>query len=248
VARETVDRYLDSWLVASRDAPAAGGRFPLVLVAQGNRQSAAAQAVLSEYLASHGFIVATTASPTIATPMTSEDQVGAFAQRQAMELSRAAGAVTRNFPGADASRIGLVGHSFGARAALLLAMQDARVSALVSLDGGIGTATGMTSLRREPSFRPKRMRAPILHLYEELDSFMKPDFTLFGELPVRIRTERVGGLRHVHFSTMGFGAAAFKELAAASGAGAEVAAGVRLMGERTVEFLSSLLADSPNRR
>jgi pimeloyl-ACP methyl ester carboxylesterase len=50
-------------------------------------------------------------------------------------------------------RMGVVGHSFGARAALLLAMLDPQVAAVVSLDGGIGTASGRASLEALPIYR-----------------------------------------------------------------------------------------------
>ena len=41
-----------------RDATPLQRAFPLVLIAQGNRQDAPDQAVLSEFLASHGYVVA----------------------------------------------------------------------------------------------------------------------------------------------------------------------------------------------
>jgi pimeloyl-ACP methyl ester carboxylesterase len=76
----------------------------------------------------------------------------------------------------------VVAHSFGARAALLLAMLDPQVAAVVSLDGGIGTATGRASLEALPFYRAAAVRAPILHFYEELDEFMAPDFGLLHSL------------------------------------------------------------------
>ena len=60
-------------------------------------------------------------------------------------------------------RIGVVAHSFGARGALLLSMRDPRVAALVSLDGGIGTATGRASFEVLPSYHAGAATAPILH-------------------------------------------------------------------------------------
>ena len=57
-----VFRWLAEPVYARAGASAAAGAFPLVLVAQGNGQSASDQAILSEFLASHGFVVCTTPS------------------------------------------------------------------------------------------------------------------------------------------------------------------------------------------
>jgi pimeloyl-ACP methyl ester carboxylesterase len=43
----------------------------------------------------------------------------------------------------DGTRVFVLAHSFGARAALLFAMHDPSVAGLVSLDGGIGTAQSL---------------------------------------------------------------------------------------------------------
>jgi dienelactone hydrolase len=233
-----VDRYLAANLFASRDAVAAAGRFPLVLVAQGNQEGPAAQAVLSEYLASLGFVIATTPSPMLREPMSSEEQVGLYAERQSWELAGAASVVAKVMTQVDAERIGLVGHSFGARAALLLAMRDERVRALVSLDGGIGTGTGLESFKRAPSFDQSRARAPVLHLYEDIDPLMPPDFRFLKSLPGPVTVERVSGLHHVHFATLGFAAAVFPELASASHAPDGVREGIRTVAHRTAEFLN----------
>lgn len=199
--------YLDSPLHARLNAPRASGRFPLVLVGQGNGQGPLDQAVLAEFLASRGFVVATTPSPAIRSPMRSADDVGPLAQRQAEELRRAARLLDEQGV-ADVSRSAAVGHSFGARAALLLAMQERQIKALASLDGGIGTAQAIESFRRAPWFDSHRARVPILHFYETADPFMAPDFTLLRGLPsAELTLREVHGLHHVHFTTLGFGAA-----------------------------------------
>ena len=192
-------------MFAVRDARPVRGRYPVVLIAQGNQQDAAAQAVLAEYLASSGFIVATTPSPMIATPMTGTDEVATFAEKQADDLDRALEAV-RGVRGAATTELAVIGHSFGARAALLFAMRRGhRLAALVSLDGGIGTATAVDVFRSARSFDPAADLPPILHLYEENDEFMKPDFALLRSLrPQELVLEKKDGLRHAHFTTRGF--------------------------------------------
>ena len=233
---ETINTYLGAVMLATRNAPRAQRRFPLVLVGQGNEQSAADQAVLCEFLAAHGYVVAATPSPMRRTPMTSADEIGQFAELQAAELARAIPIVVDELH-ADASRIGVVGHSFGARAVLLLAMRDERVRAIVSLDGGIGTALGAESMKSAPSYKAG-LAPPLLHLYEANDAFMQLDFSfLRGVGAASLHTERIDGLHHVHFSTLGFAAAALPELAALTGGGPGLAKEVVYLAVRTLRFL-----------
>jgi len=239
ISSVTIDSLFDSRLFASSGRSPIDRLFPLVLVAQGNGGSVIDQVVLCEYLASRGFVVVTTPSPMRETPLEREEQVGDFAQRQADDLAGAASAVASVLP-VDTTHIGIVGHSFGARAALLLAMRNPRVRALVSLDGGIGTGTAVAAFRRAPSFDDTAKLPPILHFYEELDAFMTPDFTLLEALETtELMLEPTEGMHHVHFTTYGFAAGVFPELAAATKATPETVEGIVGVTRRTAEFLGS---------
>ena len=173
-------RVLSTPMKAIANAPAAKGRFPLVLISQGNGQSAHDQAFLAEALAAHGYVAATVPSAMrISGPMKGEEEIAAKATEQAEDLSSAAGRVKTR---AELSEEGfaVVGHSFGARAALLLAMSDRSVRALVSLDGGIGAKTGRGMLERSRLFDAKAMAAPLLPLRAR--SFHGPGFQLIDSL------------------------------------------------------------------
>ena len=61
---------------------------------------------------------------------------------------------------ADTMRTGIVAHSFGARSALLFALEHA-VAAFVSLDGGIANRAGKGWLD-EAELRPQELRMPLL--------------------------------------------------------------------------------------
>ena len=211
--QDILRRYGGQRVYASAGARAVAGRFPLVLFAQGNQQRPLHQAVLAEWLASHGFVVATAASTTIRSPMKTTADVGPAAQREAEQL-KTIWQVMSSRSEVDARRVAVAGHSFGARAALLLAMREPALRALVSLDGGIGTATALESFRSAAWFSADAAVPPVLHLYETADAFMSPDFTLLESLRTReLRMRRVESLRHVHFTTLGFGAAADPPLA-----------------------------------
>lgn len=150
VEKGTIDGLLASPLFGVRSAPPVGRTFPLIVVAQGNGEDVADQVVMCEYLA-------TTPDP--------QDVVGALAEAQRGDMVRAigmAGAMLR----ADTNRIGVVGHSFGARSALLLAMRDPRIRAIVSLDGGIGTATARDAFERAATRARPHQRAASRALHE----------------------------------------------------------------------------------
>jgi len=231
VSRGVPDRVVDTWfrspLGALRDAAPSAGSFPLVLLAQGEDQKAHDQAVLAEYVASQGYVVATTQA---------EDLRGALAALAARPEIR-----TR--------RIGVIAHAFGSEGALLFASEEPRVRALVSLDGAIGSAARQQALEAGQSLRPAEMSAAILHVYQMLDSLAPPDFELLRSLTSSPRWI-VGpvALRHQHFTTLGAAVGAFPDLATATGAeegSTQVYAGV---AQITVEFLDAFVKWSGSAR
>ncbi len=238
VTGSLVERWLDQPVYARADAPAAAGTFPLVLVAQGNGQSAHHQAILSEWLASHGYVVCTTPSQVrLGTSMTSEADVLPNARAQAADL-RIAERYARAHWRVGASAPGLVGHSFGARSALVLASAGS-AAALASLDGGIGAKEArdwVDGLGLDPA----RFTTPILHVYEAGDPAITPDLTLMQRLDRSRRTiVRIDALRHVDFTSLGFGAAAIDGLTGE--APADLPAKVRAIATLVLLFLDSAM-------
>jgi dienelactone hydrolase len=200
-----VSKWLGTPARAIRDAPRARGRAPLVLIAQGNDQSVYDQALLSELLASDGYVVCTAPSPVrLQGPMTSEDDVLRYATAQAALLEETA-RVARRVLRADEQSPATVGHSFGARAALLYAERHG-ARALVSLDGGIGFAQGRDWLQGSQRERlVTRFTTPVLHIYETDERAAAPDFTLLEALSHSERLlAHVDGLRHIDFTSAGF--------------------------------------------
>jgi dienelactone hydrolase len=241
VSPPTIDSLFGCMLYAVPSPPPLDLAVPLVLIAQGNGQDVADQVVLCEYLASRGFVVAAPPSPMLHNPMEREDQAGVFAENQSAELEAAIDAVSRIIP-VDSLHIGVVGHSFGARAALLLAMRDPRIRALVSLDGGIGTSNAVGPFRQAPSFRSDAQIPPLLHFYEDLDPFMKPDFGLLKSLnTARLVLEHEDGMHHTHFTTYGFAAILFPEFAALTHATPTTAMSVVAVAQETADFLKVYL-------
>ena len=244
VSAQDVDAWLSGKVRATRDALPATGRFPLILIAQGNGQSAHDQAFLAELLASRGYVVATTPSQArIDGAMKSEDEIAGQAEAQAADLTFAARRL-RTGPGPRAGRYGIVAHSFGARSALLVAMRDSDVGAIVSLDGGIGAKAGKGQLEKARGFDLSKGSAPLLHLYEEGDRFMIPDLDFLRSLPGSRWLVRVDGMRHVHFSSTGVMAKSAPSAARATSAAAETGAAWDAAAEATVSFLDRFLRDA----
>jgi dienelactone hydrolase len=239
-----VERWLDRPMRAVREAPPLAGRRALVLVAQGNGHGAADQAILCEFLASHGFVVATSPSPTrIVGPMQSDAGIAPMAQDQALDLAAIAKAA-RERPFVDAARTALVAHSFGARSGLLFLMHH-DVAAFVSLDGGIGTKRGERELRASPLFDASRATTPIVHVYEELDGYMAPDFSLLRALD---RADRfivhAPHMHHIHFSSVNEDVDSFPALASATSADRQTARTYEEVAQLTLAFLDASLAGS----
>jgi dienelactone hydrolase len=246
LGRAVPDSVITSWLsapmLALRDAAPAGGSFPLVLIAQGNGQSAVDQSVLGEYLASWGYAVATSPSQARITGQPSDEAgVGPAALDQADDLALIRSAAGRR-AGVVAARVAVIGHSFGARSALLYAMRDSTVRGIVSLDGGVGTATARASYESTRAFRPDALHVPLLHFYEELDSWMTPDWGTLGKLVNSdVRLVKTTGLHHYHFTALGVASGRFPSIGTATGANGDTERGIAAVLELTRLFLDATL-------
>ena len=237
-----VDDWLGTPMLARAEAPSAPGRFPIVLVAQGMGGAVQDQAALAESLASYGYVVATTPSPVrLGARMESEADVPAMADEQARDLEVALAVLTPRAV-ADASRTAVIGYSFGARPALLLAGRHPDWRALVSLDGGIGSADAKGWLAPRALDRGA-LKIPVLHVYEEDDENARPDFDLLASLVHAPRTlVRVSGLRHLDFITFGLASATLPSLGAAD---AHRLAALRAVFALTRGFLDAHLFGRP---
>lgn len=129
-ARAEWRRFLSTPTACRRDAPPADGAFPLVVYHSGAGSSYEDNAVLCEYLASHGYVVVGSAFPEADGSGFGVD-AGDGSVRDIEFLIRF---VSRR-PFVDWSRIALAGHSAGAQASLrALCRPDAAADAVVLLD------------------------------------------------------------------------------------------------------------------
>jgi len=158
------ERLLEAPALARRDAGAAPGPFPLVLYAPSFNASPIENHVLCELLASHGMIVAASASMGAESATMTADAAGVEAQVRDLEFLIAH---FHGDPRWDGERVGAVGFSWGGLTSTLLALRHGDVDAVVSLDGSIGYPVGLDAVEHSPWLRPRRLRAAFLMLVQK---------------------------------------------------------------------------------
>lgn len=146
---------------AVREARAVDGKFPVVVYAPSYSAPAIENADLCEYLASQGYVVLASASLGSRTRSMTIDLDGV--QTQAADLSYLI-AYADTLPQADTSRVAAMGFSWGGLANVFAAAKDARIQALVSLDGSLRYFPQLVDGGKDasPDVSPKRVAVPLL--------------------------------------------------------------------------------------
>jgi hypothetical protein len=161
---EPAIRAIDTLPTASvLDAPAASGRYPVVLAATDG--SIASASLLLEYLASHGMVVMVVASPmSYATEQVSRAALVVEARVRDYEylLARA-----YELPFVDTTRMAVFGGNFDAMAALAFQMKNMAARAVVSLDGWEGKENSVGTVRSSLHYNPRRLRVPYLAIQQD---------------------------------------------------------------------------------
>jgi pimeloyl-ACP methyl ester carboxylesterase len=162
--RALLDEFWETPRASFRDATPAKGEFPLVIWRGGSGASIDDNAVLCEFLASHGYIVVTSAFQR-GTGCSFNIDAFATSVRDTEFLIRYA----REHSRADWQHIGLAGHSAGAQSALLFQSQHrSPVDALVSVDSTqdyfCPTTTGWELVGRHLLKRKKNINIPLLFI------------------------------------------------------------------------------------
>jgi dienelactone hydrolase len=241
VAEKAFNEWFDTEMLAVKNAIPIQQKFPLIVVAQGNFQSAHHQAFLCEFLTSYGYVVVTTPSQTrISGQITDDSQAVESAEEQVYDMEFAIRSL-KNFDNADLNNIGLVGHSFGGRSILLLQMKNENVKCLVSLDGGLGLNTAINNIKKSPEFNPEKMNVPLLHFYEEDEEFVHPDLTLIDSFKNSERILiKINDIHHFYFTSIGFVSGAIDGFSPSS---ENLADKYKLICDITRDFLNTVLKE-----
>ncbi|MGG6240966.1 alpha/beta fold hydrolase [Nodosilinea sp. AN01ver1] len=128
---DAFQRFLQTPTGCYLNAPPLDGSYPAVIYHQGLGGSIVDNPVLLEFLASHGYVVATSAYPPEHGLWFGVDS---DLNRSIKDMACVINALGDRY-GVDPARIGLIGHSYGASAVLAYAAEaQANVGAVVSLD------------------------------------------------------------------------------------------------------------------
>jgi dienelactone hydrolase len=150
---------------AVRGAEAGPGRFPLLIFGQGlYYESPLAHFVLCEFLASHGYVVAT--SPLLGTRyrlvnINLEDLETEVRDMEFVKVTAVA------LPFADPARLGVIGYDLGGMAGLIMTMRDPDVDAFLSLDSGILDRHFSGLPATHAQYREDRFRVPWMHMLQD---------------------------------------------------------------------------------
>jgi hypothetical protein len=162
-----VRRLLATPTFAVRDAPPAPGPFPLVVYMPGHSGTPLTHTPTAEYLASHGYAVAISPSHGDAPSGMTFDADGQEQQVRDIEVTLGA---LRHRSSIDASRISLVGYSFGGGSVLIAAMRVPGIKAVVSLDGTVAWDHTAQIVSGATGYDPGRFRSRLLVVKSDDDA------------------------------------------------------------------------------
>ena len=175
------EQLLSTRTFAVNNAPAATGKAPVILYHPGTGGTYEDNSALFEYLASRGDIVVSSAypDPDAASAFINGDIPGSFADLDFLAT------FARTLPNADADRLGVMGHSYGAWVSFAwTAKVGSPVRALITLDSGFeydSLSEGPELLQLHMKQNQNNIRATTLRVasterhphFEYLDPYLK---------------------------------------------------------------------------
>jgi tetratricopeptide (TPR) repeat protein len=147
---------------AVKNADPAGGRFPLLVYHSDFNNGIAENAVLCEYLASHGFVVALTHS--FGAAAVGSEPSAAGLETMVGDMEFVIGAL-RDLGFIDTDKLGVFGYRAGGLAALLLQMRNYNVDAVVGLEAVVTDPEWADVVTGNPYYDIARMTAPLLDIH-----------------------------------------------------------------------------------
>jgi len=162
--KSTLEPLLDKPTMAYQNAPQVKGHFPLVLYTPREHRGIHLNHVMIEQLVSHGYIVVSTPSRSLAEGNSGTMPQQGFASSNLADF-RFAKAFMHNFPNVNFDKVGIISLTAGASAGITLANTDYSVDAIVSLQGSIGTEriNELQRRNRHEMLTPQNLRADLLH-------------------------------------------------------------------------------------
>jgi dienelactone hydrolase len=194
------DALLATPVFATQDVPAAAGKFPVVIYHPGLGGTFDDNVVACEYLASHGYVVLSSAYQAADSSSLNIDGDLAISLDDLQFMLRYAATL----PFADASRVAAMGHSYGAQAMLAWrARPNSVLDAVVFLESTVE----YRPLDESASFKAalERNRNSVVPVLMFADSRRRPHFEVFDAyLTFAARHEvTIDGMEHNDFVSQG---------------------------------------------
>lgn len=164
-------------LAGVKDATPVEGSFPLVIYHPNSETSYCDNVVLCEYLASHGFVVATTHPLGLSDPTPGVDPVGLETVIGDREFVLAQ---MYGFPNVNTNSVGMVGFGSGGLSSLLTRMRNSDIDAVVDLGGALTDSSRIDLVKQNPFFNVTKMTVPMLMMYT--DAQHQPSMSLTDSL------------------------------------------------------------------
>jgi len=186
-------------MAAVRDAQPAEGPFPLIIYHPHLRNSFAENAVMCEYLATYGFVVATTHSVGTHELNSEVNLVDLETLTRDKEFVLAH---VRAYPFVDANRLGVMGYGWGGVTSLIMQMRNSDVMAVATFQGAFLWTDHLDLIRGIPQLAIERMYVPWLQMYAPIEP--PPDLALMDTCVYAPRyAARFSGLRREDFTIYG---------------------------------------------
>ena len=188
-------KVMQTPVAAYLNAPAAEGRFPVIVHSTGRNNFQQESTVLWEYLASHGYVVASVPQLGFSPEKARLNFALPDIKLQQQDIEFALNEISK-FPNADPRRAVAMGHSSGGVVSLLVAAHNPNVAAVVSLDGELTFKDGIAIIE-SAGLNRAQFRAHILAMYRATDK--DPiDYSLLNSL-VRVDRYYLSFVKSTHF-------------------------------------------------
>lgn len=213
IAKAALTTLLTEKVFATHDAKPSPGEFPVVILAQGNGDPLYRHSIMCEYLASHGYVVATT--PGI-TRIPESSKVGPI-DDQTRDLKFLMKHL-RQFDFTMTENLSFIASSFGGGAVGHLLFENPQVKSIISLDSFLSRDVGIEMAKFKTSAKyasAVKVPTPFLNIYQEEPGMVKHDLSFLNTFSnSEIIHIKMNDMQHFNITSLGMIAGLYPEISA----------------------------------